>query len=261
MIMMEKMLLMMVTMMTLAHTEDDMITFVMKMKEEFEELKSTMKDLAKENAELKAENFDLKINIQKLEAKGDELRKDVQELNQNMAETFSELTVKNDQLECKATEIVRDVSFLKNPPYYHICVYQQNTDVTKSNVQFSKELYLDCNMCDGEEGNSPANFNLASGVYTNGWPGTYTVTWDLQADDDHGYSYVSIYLRKSDVLIEESHHYSRYTGSSGKVAEQGGRTMILRMETGDTLSLWCENCSANVLGITFCISLNTFDVL
>merc|ERR1711915_477013 len=251
MIMMEKMLLMMVTMMTLAHTEDDMITFVMKMKEEFEELKSTMKDLAKENAELKAENFDLKINIQKLEAKDDELKKDVQELNQNMAETFSELTVKNDQLECKATEIARDVSFLKNPPYYHICVYQYFTSVTYSNVQFEKEVYSDCNMCDGEYNNTQANFDLASGVYTNGWPGTYTVTWDLYAIDDHGDSNVHIYLRKNDVNIEESRHISHYTGSSGGVLEQGGRTMILRMETGDTLSLWCQDCSAVVYYITF----------
>merc|ERR1711915_249331 len=156
----------------MGQAEDDMITFVMKMKEEFEELKSTVKDLSTENAELKAENFDLKKNIQKLEsvvaevkAKGDDFMKDVQEMKAENAKqmeitaaSLSELTMKNDQLECKATEIVRDVSFLKNSPYYHICVYQHFTSVTKSNVQFEKELYSDCNMCNGEEGNRPANF-------------------------------------------------------------------------------------------------------
>merc|ERR1711915_880176 len=116
---------------------------------------------------------------------------------------------------------------------------QHDTSVTKSNVQFSKELYSDCNMCEGEEGNSPANFDLASGVYTNGWPGTYTVAWDLFADDDHGDSSAHIYLRKNGVNIGESRHISWYSGSSGRVTDQGGRTMILRMETRDTLSLWC----------------------
>jgi len=264
--------------MTLVHAEDDMITFVMKMKEELEELKSTLKDLSEENAELKAENlvlnelkaenFDLKKNIQtlenKMQAKGDELKKDFQEMkaeNSALKDITAELTVKTDQLECKATEIERDVSFLKNPPHYHICVYQHFTSVRSSNVQFQKELYSDCNMCDGEEGNSPANFDLASGVYTNGWPGTYTVTWDLYAYNIHGNPIVSVYLRKNGVNIEESLHYSSYSGSSGLVRDQGGRTMILRMESGDTLSLWCQDCSTEIDRITFCISLNTFDVL
>ena len=116
-------------MMTLVQAEDDMKTFMLKMKEEVEELQSTVKDLAEENAELKAENSDLKKNIQmlknvdeELKAKDDELKKDVQEikaenskqkemtatslsqLNQNMTESFSELTVKNDQLYCKAKD-------------------------------------------------------------------------------------------------------------------------------------------------------------
>jgi len=282
--MMMKMLVM-VTMLILVHAEDDMKTSLIKLKEGFEELKSTVKDLSVENAELKAENFNLKKNnqmvtelkvkneqsqkdFQELKAENFDLKKNIQKLENKMEakgdelkKDFQELTVKNDQLECKATEIVRDVSFLKNPPHYHICVYQHFTSVRSSNVQFQKELYSDCNMCDGEEGNSPANFDLASGVYTNGWPGTYTVTWDLWAGDDHGEPWVEIYLQKNGVNIEESYHASVYTGSSGYVDDQGGRTMILRMESGDTLSLRCQDCSAHVYDITFCVSLNTFDVL
>ena len=81
-------------------------------------------------------------------------------------------------------------------------------------MQFDKVLYFDCNNCDG------ANFDLASGVYTNGWPGTYTVTWDLRAYGGNGEPTVNIYLRKNNENIEESRHLSYYTGGSGYVYDQ-----------------------------------------
>ena len=183
------------------------------------------------------------------------------------------MKVKDDELECQTTELVREVSFLKNPPSYHICVFKGTTDVISSNIAFEKELYFSCNSCEN------ATFDLESGVYTNGWPGTYTVTWDLIAADDARDPYVAIYMKKNGQEILETEHGSKYTGSSGYVFDQGklcfasftecllklhftgGRTMILRMETGDTLSLYCYDCSAEVYRFTFCISLNTFDVL
>ena len=104
---------------------------------------------------------------------------------------------------------------MKNPPYYHICVYQNVATVVDKNVYFDSELYFDCNNCDD------ANFNLTSGVYTNGWPGTYTVTWDLTAQDSYGDRFKSIYLKKNGVKIEESRHYSQYSAYTGFVEEQG----------------------------------------
>merc|ERR1711915_1112308 len=120
-------------------------------------------------------------------------------------------------------------------------------------VQFEKTVYSQCNNCQN------ANFDLASGVYTNGWPGTYTVTWDLIAIDDAGDHGVQIYLKKNGEKIVESLHDSYYSGSSGRVEDQGGRTIILRMETGDQLSLYCQGCRTGVYHITFCVSLTTYD--
>ena len=82
-------------------------------------------------------------------------------------------------------------------------------------MPFDREIYCDCNYCDD------ANFNLENGVYTNGWPGTYTVTWDLYAVDDHRDHLVEIYLKKNGDKIYESRHVSKYTGSSGLVDDQG----------------------------------------
>ena len=36
--------------------------------------------------------------------------------------------------------------------------------------------------------------------------------------------------------------------------------MILRMNKGDTLGLYCNRCHGYVTDITFCITLNTIDV-
>merc|ERR1719378_1360163 len=225
--------LLLVTMIVMGQADEDLKTFMKKtekMFDEVKELQSKVQDLSEENTELKSTVIDLKVE-------NSELKNDIQKLK-----------VKNEELECQATELVKEVSFLKSPPVYHICVYQIETHATSSNVTFYKTLYSQCNNCQN------ANFNLTSGVYTNGWPGTYTVTWDLTAQDSYGDRFKSIYLKKNGVKIEESRHYSQYSAYTGFVEDQGGRTMILRMDTGDTLSLFCENCSAQVNYITFCIS-------
>merc|ERR1719378_667877 len=238
---MVKMLLVM-TMIVMGQAEEDLKTFMKKTERMFDELQSKVQDLSEENTELKLTVIDQIEDLQELKAENSELKKDIQKVK-----------VKHEELECQATELVKDVSFLKSPPVYHICVYQIETHATSSNVPFYKTLYSQCNNCQN------ANFDLASGVYTNGWPGTYTVTWDLTASDTAGDQAVRIYLKKNGEKIEESEHYSIYTGSSGYVRDQGGRTMILRLDTGDQLNMWCDACRPGVWHITFCISLQTYD--
>jgi len=155
----------MVTLMTLAKA-DNMKPMVMKMSAELEVLQSTVKYLAEKNAELKAENFDIKNDMQKLKyvvtdmkakdnelkaenfdlkndiqklknvvtdmkAKYDELKKDFQYMN-------SELKVINDQLDCGVTEVVRDVSIIKNPLYYNLePTHKYNIQRKTSNMRIS----------------------------------------------------------------------------------------------------------------------------
>merc|ERR1711915_762580 len=208
-----------------------------KMFDDVKELQTKVHDLSEENTELKSTVIDLKVEnsehnielneeLQELTAENSELKKDIQ------------------KLKVKDEELVKDVSFLKSPPVYHICVYQTYTSATSSNVPFEKTVYSQCNNCQN------ANFDLASGVYTNGWPGTYTVTWDLYAGNNDGDPWLEIYLKKNGEIIQESEHWSYYSGSSGVVLDQGGRTIILRMETGDELSLYCSDCSTGVGRIT-----------
>merc|ERR1711915_1253 len=175
-------------------------------------------------------------------------------------------TVKNKMLEKNLEKLtsdmdllLREVSFLKNPPHYHICVYKHATNVNARMVSFDRVFYFDCNLCDDDDYNVHANFNLDDGVYTNGWPGTYTVTWDVRASNGYqGSKTIIIYLRKNGIDIPESEIFTYYSGPSGRAYDQGGRTMILRLNKGDTLGLYCQSCEGNISYITFCITLNTF---
>merc|ERR1719419_1241940 len=124
----------------------------------------------------------------------------------------------------KNSELTEEISFLKNPPFYHLCVYQDKTAAKSSVMSFGKELYMECNFCDD------ADFNLNTGVHTNGWPGTYTVSWNAWLNKDPGHGSTIIHLRKNGQIISESEQYSYFgVGNGGYMKEQGGRTMLLRM--------------------------------
>ena len=86
----------------------------------------------------------------------------------------------------------------------------------------------------------------------------------MNAHDDETDDRVVIYLRKNRGDIEESRHESFYVarnGGSGRIDEQGGRTIILHLDKGDTLDLYCQDCSARIELTTFCVSLSHADVV
>ena len=179
-----------------------------------------VKDLSEENTKLKAENLKLKESFKQNDKEFLKMKEDLEKLKA----ADSALKAKDGDLQCKVAEVERKVSVLENSPYYHICVYQTYSNVKNANMPFDRELYFECNNCD------EATFDLESGIYTNGWPGTYTVTWSLHSGMDHGDSGVQIFLRKNDENISESWHYSYYSGSSGQVIDQGKLFMIVMFD-------------------------------
>merc|ERR1712098_186662 len=105
--------------------------------------------------------------------------------------------------------------------------------------------------------------DLNTGVYTAPWPDTYSVTYSLQNNNGAGDNTVEMTLHKNGASLgDETGHYSDYTGSSGHyVMDQGGRTAILHLERGETVALYCDDCSAYVMRILFCVHLEDPDVI
>merc|ERR1712236_138764 len=103
-----------------------------------------------------------------------------------------------------------------------------------------------------------ADLDVSTGLFTAGWAGTYTVTWSGSATVDGHDLY--IFLQKNGEDIEDSRTHSYIGGGFSDIVDQGGRTLVLYLDRGDTLSLFCDDCSDGIGHVTFCVSLSNFDI-
>jgi len=206
-----------------------------KLKNEFNE---RLKSLESAVHELESENSFMKDLINKLHVKNTLLDSELKK-NEKL------LLGKSTQLELKTNQIEKDVASLQNSPYFSACAYQYRESVTSKVITYDKLLYSSTNI-DG------ADLNKETGVFTSGLSGTYTISWNLRAVDNDGNSALKIFLKKNYVPIEESRHVSYYTNNSGMgmVYDQGGRVLIIHMDPGDVLTLYCNDCSATIYDIT-----------
>merc|ERR1711915_802397 len=167
--------------------------------------------------------------------------------NQDVAERIRR--VKESQEELKEQVILK-----KDPPYLNACAaLPALLVVTEHIITYRTFLMFSTNVVE-------SNLDLASGMFTCGWPGFYSVSWSLYASNNAGDHGIEILLRKNMEIIEETKHWSFYNGPSGEVIDQGSRTIILRLERGETLDLYCKDCSAAVDDVVFCVSLSTPDM-
>ena len=123
------------------------------------------------------------------------------------------------------------------------------TPANSQTISYETLLYNSTNVAGG--------LDTRTGMFTAGRAGTFTVTWSLRTDDDEWDELMRVYLRKNQYIIQESLHQS---GSAVSSEDQGGRTLLLHLAEGETVDLYCVDCSAWVYSITFCVSLSTYDI-
>merc|ERR1712215_206044 len=150
-----------------------------------DEMLSIKDDLSAKDVAVQKLKRDMKAKdeiIQMLEAKDDQIEK----MNRVKDDTIQRLKIKYDQLETDAKakgetlkNMEKVVSFLKDPPYTFFCSFQHSTHISSQSITYSKLLYSSTNV----EG---AAMSISTGVFTSGWPGSYTATWSLSADVDVG---------------------------------------------------------------------------
>ena len=151
------------------------------------------------------------------------LRTKNDQLEERIAENDKCLT--NDDLnpiseKLKATE--EELEKLKNPPFIHECassVDDEQAGASKT-ITYTGSIYSSTNTIGG-------GLELATGIFTSPYPGSYLVTWSFTASDAAGQHYVWIYLRKNKEIIKESRHWSIYTGLNGVVGDQGKSQLYL----------------------------------
>merc|ERR1712037_909589 len=179
------------------------------------------------------------------------------EMNEKLARTEEDLAVTLTDLASTKTALMEpelEVTRVKEPPFIHACgSYSGWLTIVSSTIPYSSLLYSSTNMP------GVGGLDTETGVFTAPHPGSYTATWSTYATDDAGDLPVLIYLYKNGQRIQESRHVSSYSGPSGLVADQGGRTLVQHLALGDTLELYCDDCSAEIWYTTFCVSLSTPD--
>merc|ERR1712215_287638 len=227
--------------------EDNIREMVENLEKEMKEAKNNAETFEKKIKKLN-DNFDQKVKDmtdnfeKKLKAKDDIIAKIENKIN-SMNHSFG--------MEMKKFE--REVSFLKEPPYSFFCGYRYVTSATSATITYNKLLYSSTSLPDS------ATLDINTGIFTSGWGGTYTVTWSGTAQDEAGDNFVRFYLRKNGEIISEAEHRSWYTGPSGRSDMVGGRTLLVRLDRGDTLDLWCEDCSAEMVHTIFCVTMSSYD--
>merc|ERR1712242_180293 len=151
------------------------------------------------------------------------------------------------------TDLRGNLTTIQNLPYINVCGYQRETDITSWNIIYDKLLLSSTNTVGG-------GLDISTGIFTAPTPGDYHVSWDLRSSNSNGDEWVEIYLHHNKQRISESKHNSNYwiyKEARGYVDDQGGRTMMLHLAKGDTVNLFCQDCSAVIQEITFCVSLIT----
>merc|ERR1711915_1110165 len=104
---------------------------VMKLKEDFEDLKDTVAAQKSAFYELKSENDQLKASVDELKSENDELKCKYDEDIEKMTATVDAMASKN-------SELTKEISFLRNPPFYHLSVYRHQTSAKSSVMTFDK---------------------------------------------------------------------------------------------------------------------------
>jgi len=223
------------------HQED-----IISLQKENQENKGKMKKLQRENLQQQDKITHLEADSKKCS------QETLSKIEEQTNQVFS-LTELMYSLSNTFSDQEKSINVLRDPPSIFYCGYRQSTTVTSSVLTFDRLSYSRSNQPIG-------GLDPVTGVFTSPFPATYSVSWSLTAGNDAGDNYVSIHLHKNGASVgAESLHYSSYTGASGRVSDQGGRTLILHLDMGETLAMYCDDCSAHVLYVNFCVSLVQFD--
>eukprot|EP00092_Neocalanus_flemingeri_P093457 GFUD01118785.1.p1 GENE.GFUD01118785.1~~GFUD01118785.1.p1 ORF type:complete len:357 (-),score=111.86 GFUD01118785.1:58-1128(-) len=145
----------------------------------------------------------------------------------------------------EAKKMNAELAKLKGKKSHHCSVNTGDITTVQGPVTFSSTKSLS---------SGPGGISSSTGQYTAARDGIYTLTYSLFAYNDAREKRVEVWMRKNEQQISGTKHSSTYTGPSGFVFDQGGRTMLVQLVKGDTVDVFCQDCSAWVGQISFCVS-------
>merc|ERR1712150_468892 len=91
-------------------------------------------------------------------------------------------------------------------------------------------------------GNVDGGFDVRTGFFRAGYPGTWRISVSMRSALNVGETSI-VYIYHNGQKIEDSRFFTRvwYTASGSVVDSMGSRTLLIHLDTGDTVSLRTEN--------------------
>ena len=182
-------------------------------------------------------------------------------LNARLESLEQKLNQKDEQIKDLETRLSSAETILKKVPARVLgdapgmaqCAYKEYWGTIAGSpldsiISFDKVYFSDFN----DEALMDTGFNISSGIYTapnqeDDGAMTFMVTWSLQSFDDDLHDGGTIFLYKNGVRVDQS-----YQNSDGGVRDMGGRTLLMELDVGDTLYLYCSNCY-EMLFVNVCV--------
>ena len=127
--------------------------------------------------------------------------------------------------------VSREFKQMKNKPFVVQCAWQDYWKTPYSVITFDRITYEA--FVGGSGGNGGLDIN--TGVFTVGFSGVWAVTYSIQSWQYSG-EYNQAWLFINGEQISESEHY-QYNGDMAGDDSLGSRTLYMRLESGDYLTL------------------------
>merc|ERR1719347_143806 len=159
--------------------------------------------------------------------------------------------LKSVEQELAETKIYRD------PPIYFQCAFQDMSRAVNSAITFDELTFSKTNDWTAEGG-----IDISTGVLNAPFPGTYFITYSLMSSDHDTDPETIIHMKlNGDVMDGYTYYRSLFESNDyGIVHDQGGRSLILHLDRGDTVELFCDHCGSSIFDILLCVQLSQFDV-
>merc|ERR1711997_1274355 len=172
------------------------------------------------------------------------------------------MEVLKDAMETKDKRIAVLEDQVRNQPFAYQCAWR-NGFWTEANSVITYDRLTTDEMSGSSMYNVTGGLDINTGVFTvgRGFSGVWSVIYSIQSNQKSGETnQADLYINGE--KIAESHHGTRYnSGSAGEVLSLGSRTLYLRLEAGDTISLRTGTVGEGLWQITLCLSLAQFDSL
>ena len=149
------------------------------------------------------------------------------------------------------------VDQVRNPPFAFQCAWQDGWTSDNSVITYDRLTYDE--ISGGSIYNVTGGMDINTGVFTvgQGYAGTWGISTTIRSYGESG-KFNNAWLYINGEQIAESYHLTGYTDSEGGVWSLGSRSLYMRLEAGDTISLRAGGIR-ELQYITLCFELAQFD--